>query len=256
MDKKIYVPSKEELYTMQNMDVNLYNYLLVKVVELLTLEGIKYKNKGILKNTFKYVKENPDIVYPICRMYPNEIQYSEMARNETMLCYELLKNNNNTKLYNLDNLVYFARGVTNNTKIVKEVIKILSKELNIFPQYRFEYKDSILLEDGEISSNKLLNDIFSCNYDVDSRIDVDLYEQLINIEPAYTLRLPNQIFNTRDFSLTREKALQKSVGNYAMRYGISITDNMEYIGKDILDNPDDKTKILIKCLKHNKRNIY
>jgi len=239
---------------MQYMGANVYNYLLVKVIELLTLEGVKYPNKGILKSAYKYIRENPEFAYPICRMYPEEIRYSSIAKNETTLCMDLLKKSNNTSIRNLDNLVYFTEGVMTNARVAREVISILAEELPLMPQYRFEYKDSAYLGDGSVNHNKLLDTIFAAQYPVNERYEPKLYKNLMNIEPVYALKIKDMYFDIT--STTREEALRRSVGAYAMRYGIRPDENTEYVGKDILTNPNESTKRLIRCIKNNKDNIY
>jgi len=254
MEKKIYVPNEEELYTMQEMGVNVYNYLLAKVIEVLTLEGIKYPKKGILKTAYKYFQENTDIAYPICRMYPNELQYSQIARNEVPLCLDMLNQDNDKSIYRLDNLIYFDEGVQTNTQVSEEVIKILGIELLFTPQYRFEYKSSEYTNNG-VSDNVILNNIFSGNYDTDFISNEKVYKNLMTIEPAYALKISDRIFSSPRFSESREVALRKSVGRYLGRYSLT-GKNSEYLGQDILTNPNKKTKQLIKCLKENKNNIY
>ena len=92
--KQVYVPTMDELYLIQDevTGYNLYKYLLVKAIESLIMEGINLPNKGILKNAYKYLRENPEIAYAVCRLYPEEIKYSEYARNDMDLCEELITN--------------------------------------------------------------------------------------------------------------------------------------------------------------------
>ena len=80
--KKVYIPTMDELYQMQDMTngQSIYKYILIKAIESLVIDGVNYPNKGILKNAYKYLKENPDIAYAICRMYPSEIKYSEPGK--------------------------------------------------------------------------------------------------------------------------------------------------------------------------------
>ena len=89
MEKKIYVPTEEELYTMQEMGANVYKYLMIKAVESIILDGKNYPSKGILKNAYQYVQEDPYLSYMISLMYPNEVQYSKRARNNKDLAIRL-----------------------------------------------------------------------------------------------------------------------------------------------------------------------
>jgi len=241
MEKKIFVPTNDELYIMQDMGINMYDYLLAKVVEVLTIEGVKYPNKGILKTTYKYIKENPEIVYPICRMYPNEIQYSNVAKNDVNLCSRLLNDYRSKEIYSLDNLSYFSDDVSNNSLIIDNVISILNDKFHLAPQYRFEYKD-----------NNLLDSIFSRKLNINS-LKETTRNKLINIEPSYLLNISNELITE---GYTKEQLLQRAVMLYTMRYGIHPEKNNQYKGMDILTTPDEKTDILIKTLKKNKDNIY
>lgn len=254
MEKKIYVPNEEELYTMQEMGVNVYNYLLAKVIELLILEGVKYPKKGILKTAYKYFRENPDIAYPICKMYPNELQHSQIARNEVPLCLDILNQDDDKSIYRLDNLIHFDEGVQTNTQVSEEVISVLGRELFYTPQYRFEYKSSEYIG-NRVVDNIILDNIFSVNYDTNFISNEEVYHNLMTIEPAYALKINDKIFNSSRFIETRENALRKSVGNYLSRYNL-IGKNSEYLGQDILSNPNENTKRLIRCIKNNKDNIY
>ena len=158
--KQVYIPTMDELYLIQDKvtGYNLYKYLLVKAVESLIMEGINLPNKGILKNAYKYLRENPEIAYAICRLYPEEIKYSEYAQNDIDLCEELITNEDlqERTIYNLDNLHHFENGlgVLSNREILITTAKLLSRELPKNPRYRFEYKE-----------NTLLDNIFTCSID-------------------------------------------------------------------------------------------
>ena len=81
--KKVYIPTMDELYQMQDITDghSIYKYILIKAIESLIIDGINYPNKGMLKSAYKYLRENPDIAYAICKLYPEEIKYSEYAKN-------------------------------------------------------------------------------------------------------------------------------------------------------------------------------
>lgn len=251
MEKKIYIPSKDKLEEMQDIGVNMYNYLQAKVIELLTLEGVKYPSKGILKNSYKYFRENPEIAYAICRMYPEEIQYSEIAKNETTLCLELLTKKPKNDIYQMDNLSYFTEDTQKNGPIMQYVIYTLAHELQETPKYRFEYKPA------KESENSLLDKIFSLDlkdYEID-RLGKETIKNLMNIEPAYFFKLDSKNFNE---NTSKEIELLKSTNKYLMRYGIKNRSGMgsDYQGKDILTNPDENTKKLIRHIEKNRDLIY
>jgi len=243
--KKVYVPTMDELYLMQDMvtGYNLYKYILIKVIETLIIDGINLKNKSILKNISKNLKEHSEIAYAICRLYPEEIKYSEYAQNDIKLCLSSInrKNDQNRVIYNLDNLQYFENGVgvLTNNGVIQTTANILAKELPNNPRYRFEYKQSSLLDDifaREIPAQELA---------------ISSKQDFINIEPAYVLiTTPNSVIPS---SNDKKIALYHSINNYAERYGITGKDGRQYSNKDILTNPDEQVKRLLKCIKeHNK----
>lgn len=236
MSKQIYIPTMDELYTIQDMNINVYNYLLAKVIEVLTLEGVVWYNKGILKNEYKYFRENAEIVRAICSMYPEELQYSEIGKYDLELCLDMMEENDNS-LYNLDRLALFNESTINNIFVTRTVIDKLAKGLIDNPKYRFEYRE-----------NSLLNSIFSTEFINNMFYEMRMLENLSIIEPAYVLK-------TKNLSKTDQKELlEKAIKAYISRYKLS-----QYNGsgvKDILTNPDLETKRLIKCIEKRRNNKY
>lgn len=267
MEKKIYVPTNEELLVMQDMEVNVYKYLLVKAIEALTIEGTKFPSKGILKSAYKYLREDPDIAYAICRMYPKELKYSEIARYDVSLCKQILSTKKDMSIYELDNLAYFNEGVTSNIIIAELVIDELEKKLPSTPQYRFEYIDSVELDDGSINQSSLINDIFGVKYLIDQSTiySPELIRKLTTIEPAYNLRISDDCFNQSHFNWgnqnkqgksNRQRNLETSIDSYAARYKLDPSVGSEYIGQDIINKPDTNVKRLMRCIHQNKNNLY
>ena len=246
--KKVYIPTMDELYQMQDMvtGYNLYKYILIKVIESLTMEGIIYPNKGMLKSTYKYLRENPEIAYAICRMYPEEIKYSESAQNDIRLCVDLIKDKfiQDKTIYRLDNLKHFEKGigVLSNQRVIQDTANILATKLPQNPQYRFEYKQ-----------NTLLDNIFDCQIqtiDINNKSSYDF----ISIEPAYTIKLDgHQMINLIDKYGDESGILKNSINKYAERYGITGRDGWEYRDKDILTNPDENVKRLLKCINQQQK---
>jgi len=241
MGKSIYIPTMDEFYTIQDMNINVYNYLLAKVIEVLTLEGIVYYNKGILKNEFKYFRENEELVRAICSMYPEELWYTEVGKYNTNLCLDLINKKEDNSIYNLDNLQSFNENTLNNIQVIKSVINILSTKLLYNPKYRFEYK-----------TNKLLNDIFSTEFINNIFYETSMMAQLSRIEPAYIIKDKN-IDNK-----LKPEILNSAMNFYLERYKLSQSKGkcLEYNGKDILTNPDQDTKRLIRCIEKRKNNKY
>lgn len=229
------MPSMNELYKMQDMGANMYKYLFAKAVEAIVLQGINSEDKEILKNTYKYLRENPYMAYSICMMYPNEIKNSEIAMLETSLCLNLLENRQNS-VSNLDYLSNFDNSVLNNTMVLRTVILMLEEELRRNPRYRFEYKDNILLD-------RILNREVE---KYDTKFNKELLISLLNIEPAYGILFSQSSFES--FNLDKNGCVCVSVNDYAKRYYIPIDLGVEYFGKDILTNPDTDVKRLLRCI--------
>lgn len=237
--KKIYMPTMDELYLMQDRGVNVYKYLVIKAIESLAVEGVNYPNKGILKTSYNYLRENEDIARGVCMMFPEELVYADIARYDALLCSRLISESSSGNLERLDNLSYFSDSVLSNLAVMNKVIEMLAKELNNNPKYRFTYKE-----------NSLLDDIFAKK--VDPRF---LYENLgkqafVNlgiIEPAY--------FLDANFYCDRCR-IGELIGKYGERYGLPLELGREYIGKDILSEQSTEVKRLIKCINSNKNNLY
>jgi len=252
-EKKVYIPTEEQLYQMQDMGANVYKYLLVKAIETLALDGVKYPPKGMLKNAYKYLRENPEIAYAICMMYPEEMIYSETAREDIDLALDIMEKEEDRTIYNLDNLVYFKNDVLNNCLVGEKTISILADKLSDNPKYRFEYKDIEFVGHDEknhpiLIYNKLLNDIFGCRYG-NPKFERDcIVKKLITIEPAYALRFEEQL-KTDAVGL-----LRTGVNDYARRYGVYNV-GYEYQNKDILTNPNEDVKRLVKCINNGEKKI-
>ena len=107
--KKVYVPTMDELYLMQDISngQSMYKYILIKAIESLIITGINFKDKGILKKAYKYLRENPNIAYAICSLYPEEIKYSEYAMNDIDLCLNTINRKNNQ---NRNIMSFFIKG--------------------------------------------------------------------------------------------------------------------------------------------------
>lgn len=251
MEKQVYIPTEEELYQMQDMGVNIYKYLLVKAAETIMMEGIKYSNKGMLKNSFNTIKEYPELAYIICSLYPEELKYSKIANQEVGVALDILDKEEDRSIYKLDNLVYFDDSISTNCLVAEKTISILEEKLPITPQYRFEYKDFECIGYDKkgfpiLNYNKLLNDIFSCKYSLDYFDKESIIKSLIKIEPAYALKFYDKL-GTDAVGL-----LRAAINDYAERYQVSHDAGYQYYNKDILSNPDDN----VKRLKRAIRKIY
>ena len=247
--KQVYIPTMDELYLIQDKVTayNLYKYLLVKIIETFLMEKANLSGISVFDNAYKYLRENPEIAYAICRLYPEEIKYSEYAQNDIKLCEELITNENlqSRTIYNLDNLHYFENGlgVLSDREILIITAKLLSRELPKNPRYRFEYKE-----------NTLLDNIFSCNIEKEDVLGRQCIH-FLDIEPAYTIKFnEEQITRNINPSSNISQVLERSINTYLERYGVTGRDGYQYRDKDILTNPDIEVKRLLRCInEHQKR---
>lgn len=230
MGKRIYVPSKAELYQMQEYNANVYKYLVIKAIETIVMDGTILTHKGILKNEPKVIRENPDIARGVCYLCPGEIVYSEVAQIDLRLCQSLIYQ----ELVNtsLDNIGLFSNSILTSPIIISDTIKKLIEILRANPQYRFAYKEP----------NELLDNIFSCCIDKYQVISPDVINMLCEIEPAYALKF-----------LEPSSTLRKSIVAYGKRYALDISLGEEFYGKDILTNPSQDVKRLIRIINSNTK---
>lgn len=239
--KKIYIPTEEELYKMQEMSngSSLYQYLLAKVIEVLVLESkLEESEKGILERTYKIFRENPEIAHGICRMYPEEINSSIVAKNDIQLCKYLIRSKSDNSIYGLDNLAYFENGVQTANSVIETTLDILINKLPKTPKYRFEYKEP----------NTLLDKIFGC--ELNGYIPNSIAIKLAAVEPAHAVKL-NQL--KQQFENTPGHTIDLPISNYVSVYGMGNQFYPEYYRHDIICHPDDQVKRLIRCLNTHKR---
>lgn len=237
--KRLFVPDMESLYKMQEMGANIYDYLLIKAGEALIIDGVNHPHKGIFKNAYKYLREDSNLATMICSIYPVEALYSDIAKYDTTICSKLLEEKDNS-IYRLDNLAYFN---TNSRVIEEKVIDILANELYDNPKYRFEYK-----------SSDLLDNIFSGKYDYSKYYSYNkriIWDKLIKLEPAYILTEDKELLDSITDSALKN-LLKSSLTNYLYRYNLSMYTGQEYEDKDVLTNPDENVKRLIKCINERK----
>lgn len=217
--KKVFIPSMDDLYKMQDMHINILPYLYAKAIERLCIEYNNYPKMGsILRNEYKYLREDPVIAKAICMMYPSEIMYSDIVKYDTSLAMKLISEPKNNDIYRLDNISYFGNNLDSNLLIQKEVIRILYNEIYSNPKYRFEYKDS-----------NILDDIFMGRFNTTLFLDDITKKQLGYIEPYYGLD---------------SDMLSNMMERYVNRYGIDYTSN----NKDILTNQTIEVKRLFRCI--------
>jgi len=243
MPKQVYIPDRNELYLMQDYGANVYKYLLIKAIETIIMEGTLYEKKGMLKNRYKYIQEDENIARGVCYLYPQEMIYSEIAKYDQDLCLALI-NKSNEKI-SLDDIGLFTPGILYSPYIIQNVTKKLEEGLAKNPQYRFEYIYPY--------SNKLLDDIFGCNMTKEKLIfplNEETIKSLCNIEPAYILKYSKELSRILSLQKSLGDYLNETIEKYGKRYLIDPMVGTEYIGKDILTNPNQDVKRLVKCIKY------
>ena len=114
--------------------------------------------------------------------------------------------------------MYFGNNLDSNLLIQKEVIRILYNEIYSNPKYRFEYKNS-----------NILDDIFMGRFNTTLFLDDITKKQLGYIEPYYGLD---------------SDMLSNMMERYVNRYGIDYTSN----NNDILTNQTIEVKRLFRCI--------
>lgn len=224
--KQIYIPTREELSVIESYkNTNIYKYILSKVVEKM-LTSFTYINA--MDSDLKEIKELRD---SICYIYPQELGFNIEGQHDKNLCSRILDKKQNDEVYNLDNLCRFNEDIMFDLGISLKVIDLLYKGLQTNPEYRFTYKENVLL-----------NSIFNLDYQKFMTYPDGTIKKLIEIEPMYVLKLPNNTMTDDNIRLA------VAIDEYAYKYGIPFTVGKEYIGKNIVNNPDEKGKKLIKYL--------
>ena len=236
--KEVFMPSMDELYKMQDMGADIKLYLYAKAIEALCIEYNNFPRKGsILKNEFKYIREDEKITQAVCMMYPREIEFSEVSKYNPILAKQLITRKEFRYIYRLDNISSFYTCASDN--LTPEAVDILSKELPNNPKYRFEYKQSKL--------NSVLDDIFMGKINIDNMclfMNNEQRQQFISklsmIEPYYIMQLID--------SENKSSLLRLAVIEYINRYGFNyISEGNKQ--EDILTNQTTEVKRLFRCIK-------
>lgn len=263
--KKVYMPSMDMLYQMQDMEANIYKYLVIKKIESIICEGVGTLG-GILSrctlNEIVDMKEYQEIVKTICLLYPEELKnlvrieedgFSknlklDLLKEDVDFCLQLLYNSPSGTENNLDYLTYFNSDVTSNVLVLKKVFIMLREELTKNPKYRFEY-----LSDDR--NNTLLDDVFECKIGDNELMFIggdsrdEIVKALTTIEPAYAVSLCADYLPHVNEDISRNNLLYNGINAMANRYRINRGMGFEYFGKDILTNPDSEVKKLVKNIK-------
>ena len=146
------------------------------------MEDVIYEDNDMFEIAYKELNEIKEIRYTIAKMYPERIAFSDYASKDLDLCRFLTQRIKciNNSIYQLNVLTNFSQSeeMQADEQIIKNVSNILSDKLVSTPRYRFDYKEP----------NKILDDIFSCELNLDS-ISSEIYDDLIAIDPVYITKL-------------------------------------------------------------------
>lgn len=238
---KVYIPTMEELIELQKLGIDVYSYLITKVTETIIMEDKVY-DEGDIFEILDYLGPHPEIVYSICRLYPDKISESIITSKDIDLCRKLIKSikREDRIIYKLDDiLMNFDKDILFDTGVIKNTISFISAHISSCPKYRFDY----------MGPNDLLDSIFSCELPIE-KIPADSFINLIDIDPIYSVKLGINHKANKDKIILYKRA----AAMYTGRYGYEEIINKDYQNKDIINKPDDNVKRLIKCLEYHKKN--
>lgn len=238
--KKVYIPTMEELETLQKEGRDVYNYILAKVIETLIMEDTIYDEIDMCDTIYDEFEGNSAILYPICKMYPERINDSILSSTDIELRKRLIMSirNEDSSIYRLDDYLF---GVSQETLfdegIVSATANQLVKGLSTCSKYRFSYR----------GPNDLLDCIFNCEIPL-SQIPTNAYDDFIMIDPVYFLKLG---FTGRKSKKERNyfNTLERAMIRYLSRYELM---SFPYQEKDIVNSPDESVKKLIRHLENHR----
>lgn len=243
-NKKVYIPSIEELEELEkiisnsniistNNNFDLYSYCLAKKIEIILA-------CGGLEHFGQEEKEDYTIVKSVIKYYPSDI-WCTPYNNDIYIAKEIIFNNKTQYKFGLDNVQFLSPKLLNENVFIKDVIDALLKTLMFNNEYRFEYADSIIL-----------NNIFLKQLSKE-HINSPNYQQLLKIEPAYILDIDKNNFNNTYYTndeitkLRQANTFANAIHSYSSRYGIHNTyENSE--------EKEVKQKKLVRFLQENKNN--
>lgn len=221
MEKKVYMPTIEELDKMQNLGINLYAYLYVKALESLIISGFKFSI-------------NPEKTNPI-----NNPNYKKIINNAYTVCamQRIFPELNFFTSSTMADLDFDTFGLNLEKNTIQPDRDLVSDTLNKLwqnPKYRFSYP-----EDGR------LDDIFYGKVKLSPNVtDIILMQKLVTIDPAYIV--------TNDEFQKYFSCLKFSIDDYFIRYGIQPWLGYEYLKKDILRKKGSEVRRLLRCIEENK----
>lgn len=231
--KKIYIPTEEELKKIQQLSGNdkLYMYILTKVVEKMLNEGM------IIKNGDKELITIPEIASAICYVYPQEIMYSDIAKQDLNLFMRLIERIPNNSVEYFEYLFDASTTIQYDQNLVSKLITLLCQRLHDNPRYRFNYKES-----------DILNSIFEIDYLRFNNYNNETKDNLMTIDPIYLIKFLEDSKIDRDIIRESGNRLSDKINTYSSRYGINKEIGFNYRTRDILKRPDEKVKKLVRFM--------
>ena len=237
--KKVYIPTQEELYSLQNMGVNIYYYLLTKTIESILMADVIYEEEDMFDVAYDEFAEHPQIIYSIARMYPERIADSERASSDVNLCKKIIPTltQSTLSLKGLDYMMMFKEEVLKHPEVIETILTSLATKLQNNPRYRFEYQ----------GPNDALDEIFACETPVDKLTDSAI-ESIASIDPIYFVKLQEN--GSYETCLDEVKqAIIKRASMYGLNaFGVRYTKDI-----DMLTNPNERVKKLMRCLDRHKQ---
>ena len=240
--KKVYIPTTEELHYMQKMGLSMYHYLLSKTIESLVMADVIYEEEDMFEVAYDELPEYKEIIYAIAKMYPERISESEKARSDVKLCRKLILAfaKKHITLNELDKMRYFSEDTLRDNQVIIEIINTLSNNLHLDPRYRFQYA----------GPNDVLDKLFACETTIDT-ISNNTLDALICVEPAYLTKVSKLFQNKKDIEELEKATIRGSI-RYAGRYGINAHNYGRSKNDDILTNPNERVKKLIRVLDRHR----
>lgn len=177
---EVYIPTLEELEKLQSFGINIYNYILAKVIETIIMEDIIYEESDMFEilDSLDYDK---NIIYAICKMYPQKISESIITSKDSQLIERLIRKigREDRVIYKLDDyLMNCDESILFEESVITSTIDFIAAHISSCPKYRFDY----------MGPNKLLDNIFGCKLS-ELKLKPNTQDNLISIEPIYAVKL-------------------------------------------------------------------
>lgn len=240
MKKNVYIPSMDELSAMQdilnkcaaNESNKMYKYCTAKLIEFIVAQG------G-LKFFSQEMRDIYEVARGVVKYNPEDVTRTKFADDFA----ELIISNNkalNTE-FGLDNLQYFSLDLCESSQFVKKLVMTLSDTIKQYPEYRFNYRNSDLL-------NIIFDKELFENFNKNAISDIIFYYALLELEPAYILD-----FDLKDYYYECTPSgvgniLNQMIDKYASRFGLTDYDYSHFNERDITNTSDANCKRIVKCL--------